>query len=1384
MKTTSIFYPLCLTLLFSFFSLTVFSQEQFMFRHLAARDGLSHNQVNSIYKDSQGFMWFGTAGGLNRYDGYGFRTFRYDEKDPWSLIDNYIEEIQEDYNGNLWIHTASGYVIYDRKSETFLRDIPAVLKKTGLEFDGTVERVYIDKKKNTWLYVAGTGGFQYQNEDRKWIFYPQGRPGGLSEGTVTGLSASAEGGLFVFEDGRLECVDFHAGNVIRRDTYIPDHSTFISDKYSLFVDSEGDYWVYSKASSGTWYFDRSQAKWQHFTDNSHSFPFRLSSNVIQGVAEDRKGRIWLATDHGGVDIIDKATGYLQNLRHEVTDPRSISNNSINCVYIDEVDLIWIGTYKKGVSYYGESMFKFALEDFAEYKLTRNFDSDITYIQPDNQGYIWLGTNGNGLVRWNRVTGDKKLYEPDPDSRGGLSSGVIVGMCAARDGKLWIGTYLGGLNSFDGHTFTRYMPERGNPNSLADINVWSIIEDEDETLWIAILGGGLQHFDPKSGNFTTYAGTEYLTSDYVSSLCFGRNDVIYIGTAVGLTIYHKKTKRFEQLAGNRSGSKEWSNRNIHQVFEDSRGLLWIGTRDGLNVFDLKADTIGVIRQADGLAGDIICAITEDNDRNIWVTTSSGVSNIIVSTDPRSGNYTYDYHNYTDVDGLQSGEFNMRSIARTFRGEILMGGNNGFNIFQPGNIHYDASLPRVIFTGLTLFNQEVKVDTVYSGNKILDVSLADTDRIELKYRQNVFSISFSGMNYILPEKTEYAYMLKGFNTDWLYTEDGQHGVTYTNLAPGKYTLLIKAANSDGVWNEEPTELSIRIRPPFWRSGGAYTLYAFLILSALLFARYLLLRSERHKFEVKQLELESERNMELNEMKLRFFTNISHDLRTPLTLIISPLENMIRTMPMEEYKQKLVMVHRNSLRLLNLVNQLLDFRKSDVSGHLLSPITEDVIPFMKNICQSFVQISEKKGITLHFSSPLHVLWMEFDEDKLGKIMMNLLSNAFKFTEEGGEVHIFVNLLPATADSPEQLEVRVADTGIGIRDEDKERVFERFYQVQHSDEHKFIGSGIGLHMVKEFVALHYGYVWVEDNTPKGSVFVFTIPVVRAALNQEALTTLQSGQEEGDEVTFVQTSGVEVLQEEEMPALLTEAPMVLLVDDNADFRYFLKDCLKGNYRIEEAATGLEAWKMIPDLQPDIIICDVMMPELDGHEVCRLVKSDIRTSHIPLILLTARSADEEKVEGLSIGADDYITKPFNFEILSLRIKKLLEICQQQQEQFNGQIDPVPSEIAITSLDEKLIRRAVQYVEDHMNRSDLSVEELSRELGMSRVHLYKKLMAITGKSPIEFIRVIRLKRAAQLLRESQLNVSEIAYEVGFNSPKYFSKYFKEEFGVLPSDYKGR
>ncbi|WP_321332266.1 two-component regulator propeller domain-containing protein [uncultured Bacteroides sp.] len=1355
------------------------AQDNYMFKRLEAKDGLSHSQVNYIFKDSRGFMWFATAGGLNRFDGYNYKVYRHQEKEPWSLPDNYVDNIQEDSEGNLWIHRGTGYVIYDVRKEIFVQDMVAVVKKYGLDEVPAV--VHVDKRKNLWFYVPGLGGFQYQAVNKRLIAYPQKGKQGLSAGMVTDIHECKAGALYLFNNGLLECVDRNTGKVIKREDYIPRHTPgFRSDKYALFVDAENDYWVYSKGASGVWTFHPQQGQWAFFDNNVNSVPYRLSSNVVQAIAEDVHGRIWLGTDHGGIDIIDKKNKKLINLQNDISDERSLSHNSINCIYCDDMNLIWVGTYKKGISYYSESIFKFGVEHLSYFKQIKNFDSDITFLAEGDNGNLWVGTNGSGLICMNRLTGKKQLYEHNPGVASSLSNDVIVSLCAATDGKLWIGTYLGGMDCFDGKRFVHYQHNPGDSNSLASNNVWSIVEDKKGLLWIGTLGAGVQSFNPATGVFVTYSGSRYLSSDYVSSLYMGKNDVLYIGTAVGITLYHEDTGRFEQLTGNRAGTQRFSSMNVNQVYEDSRGLLWVGTRDGLNVFDQKKDRVLAMRKTDGLADDIICGIIEDNNKNMWVTTVNGVSNVLVNADPKTGNYSFSYSNYDELDGLQGKEFNIRSMAKTSGGEILMGGVSGFNFFDPNAIKYNKILPKVVFTGLTLFNEEVKIDSVYRGNRILTEALSRTKKITLEYRQNVFSISFSGMNYILPEKVKYAYMLEGFNSDWLVVEGNTHRVTYTNLAPGTYTFKVKAANSDGYWNEEAAMLTIVIRPPFWLSLWAYIVYVVLLIGALAFARLLVLRSERNKFRLKQVELEAERKHELDDMKLRFFTNISHEFRTPLTLILAPMDGLIKSIENEDYRQKLVLMKRNAVRLLNLVNELLDFRRSDVKGNQLNLSKEDIISCLKMTCQSFAELSDKKNIHLTFSTSVEKLTMEFDEEKLNKIMMNLLSNAFKFTDAEGKVDVTVGLLPANDDRSASLEVKVADTGLGIKDEDKERVFERFYQVQHGDAHDFGGSGIGLHLVKEFVLLHHGDVYVCDNREKGSVFVFILPLTYTLSEQEVEMIAASKESketimEGDEGSSAE------LEEISRTGERKEIPLILLVDDNNDFRSFMKESLKGQYRIREVENGKIAWRKIAELQPDLIISDVMMPEMDGYELCSLVKNDVRTSHIPLILLTARTAEAHKLEGLETGADDYITKPFNFDILSLRIKKLLEIREMRREKFSRQIDPEPSEITITPLDEKLIRKAILYVENNISRSELSVEELSRELGMSRVHLYKKLMHITGKSPVEFIRVLRLKRAAQLLRESQLNVSEIAYEVGFNNPKYFSKYFREEFGMLPSAY---
>ena len=873
-------------------------------------------------------------------------------------------------------------------------------------------------------------------------------------------------------------------------------------------------------------------------------------------------------------------------------------------------------------------------------------------------------------------------------------------------------------------------------------------------------------EPSSGTFETYTGNNSaLLENNVTSLCWGDDNTLFFGTASqGVGMMDMRTREIKKVQG-QSGSTKMSNDAVNHVYKDSRGLIWIATREGLNVYDVRRHLFLDLSPVAEAKGSFIAAITEDQERNMWVSTSRKVIRVTVASDGK-GSYLFDSRAYNSEDGLQNCDFNQRSIKTLHNGIIAIGGLYGVNVFAPDHIRYNKMLPNVMFTGLSLFDEAVKVGQSYGGRVLIEKELNDVENVEFDYKQNIFSVSFASDNYNLPEKTQYMYKLEGFNNDWLTLPLGVHNVTFTNLAPGKYVLRVKAINSDGYVGMKEATLGIVVNPPFWMSWWAYLLYAIGLVVVLFVARYRMLKREREKFHLQQIENEVAKNEEINNMKFRFFTNVSHELRTPLTLIISPLEGMLKETTDELQSTRLQLMYRNAQRLLHLVNQLLDFRKGEMSTHQLSLSEGDIISYVHSVCNSFLLMADKKHIQFSFFSGIDTFSMAFDADKVGKIVMNLLSNAFKFTPEGGRVTVMIEHVAGT---PDMLEIKIADTGIGISDVDKEHIFERFYQADHKGVEETTGNGIGLSLVRDFVTLHEGEVKVFDNIGTGSVFVIQFPVkhVETQVQLPPETGISIGEEEDKEIK----------EETERK----DFPLLLIVDDNEDFRIFMRYSLELQYRVKLAVNGNEAWEMMQEELPDLVISDVMMPEMDGNELCRLIKQDKRTAHIPVILLTARQNTEAKLEGLQTGADDYVTKPFNMTILVLRIRKLIELSRYHRV-TQGMIDPAPSEIVITSLDEKLIEKAIKYVEDNMSRTELSVEELSRELGMSRVHLYKKLLQITGKTPIEFIRVIRLKRAAQLLRESQLHVSEVAFEVGFNNPKYFSRYFKDEFGVLPSVYQ--
>lgn len=1335
-----------LLLLALLFTSWIVSAQSYLFKHLEVSDGLSNNSVNTIFKDRDGFMWFGTTTGLNRYDGYTFKIYQHAENDSESLPDNYIIDIVEMPDGRFWINTARGYVLFDKERDCFVTDVTGFME--NLESLGVPEQVFVDREENTWISVAGEGCYRYKEGGKRFFFsYIEHS---LPEYGVTQMAECSEGVLLIYNTGLLVCLDRATLAIKWKSDEIKKHMPVGKEvEISLFVDSDNCIWAYSLM--GIWVYDCGTKSWRtDLTDIWSSRP----DVIIHAVAQDIEGRIWVGKDYDGIDVLEKETGKVTSLVAHEDNGRSLPHNTIYDLYADRNGIMWVGTYKKGVSYYSESIFKFNMYEWG----------DITCIEQADENRLWLGTNDHGILLWNRSTGEAEPFWRDSERQ---LPNPVVSMLKSKDGKLWVGTFAGGLYCMIGSQIRSY--KEGTGNALASNNVWALAEDDKGRIWIALLGGGLQCLEPSSGTFETYtSNNSALLENNVTSLCWGDDNTLFFGTAnQGVGKMDLRTREIIKVQG--QGNIKMSNDAVNHVYKDSRGLIWIATREGLNVYDIRRHMFLDLSHVAEAKGSFIAAITEDQERNMWVSTSRKVIQVTVASDGK-GSYLFDSRAYNSEDGLQNCDFNQRSIKTLRDGIIAIGGLYGVNVFTLDHIRYNKMLPNVMFTGLSLFDEEVKVGQLYGGKMLIEKELNDVDNVEFDYKQNIFSVSFASDNFILPEKTQYMYKLEGFNNDWLTLPLGGHNVTFTNLAPGKYVLRVKAVNSDGYVGIKEATLGIVVNPPFWMSWWAYLLYAVALAILFFLFRYRMLKHEREKFHLQQIENEVAKNEEINNMKFRFFTNVSHELRTPLTLIISPLEGMLKETTDELQITRLQLMYRNAHRLLHLVNQLLDFRKGEMSTHQLSLSEGDIISYVHSVCNSFLLMADKKHIQFSFFSGIDTFSMAFDADKVGKIVMNLLSNAFKFTPEGGRVTVMIEHVTGT---PDILEIKISDTGIGISDEDKEHIFERFYQADHKGIEETTGNGIGLSLVRDFVTLHEGEVRVFDNIGTGSVFVIQLPVkhVETQVQLPEEQVVSAGTEDDKEVK-------DECREE---TGRNDFPLLLVVDDNEDFRVFMRYSLELQYRVKLAVNGKEAWEMMQEELPDLVISDVMMPQMDGNELCRLIKQDKRTAHIPVILLTARQNTEAKLEGLQTGADDYVTKPFNMTILGLRIRKLIELSRRHSVS-QGKIEPTPSEIVITSLDEKLIEKAIKYVEDNMSRSELSVEELSRELGMSRVHLYKKLLQITGKTPIEFIRVIRLKRAAQLLRESQLHVSEVAFEVGFNNPKYFSRYFKDEFGVLPSVYQ--
>lgn len=1286
-------------------------------------------QVNVVEHSHDGYVWIGTLSGLLRYDGFAFKHYYISGSPAANHAENDVDRIVEDAAGRLWLKSHSLWYVYTPQTDRIELRTDSILSMMGVE--GKPLFIHNDSSRSLWIFTDNNQLWHLPADSDTASVVDPGGFEDFRDKKITDVTESREGPVFVTNHGELYCVDPRANCVKWREGRLKDELERPMT-FSLLFDHSGRGWVYN--AERMYLYDIRNRKW--ITD---LLPNNGRGYVTKSIMEDNRGQVWIGRDHHGLERVETGSnGSIIFVPARVGDALP-SGSTVSSLTTDIDGTIWIGTYKHGVHIAGEKVN--AIRFIAA--------PDVNCFATTTDGKAYVGTDADGVLLLDPATEQLTTLRNPAEMTG---PPAVTALHTTSSGSLYIGQFMYGL--------TRYTPGKGferltTGSDLDKSYIWSFAGSRADAVWVGTLQSGLFLYHPTAGVKNWRVADSALPSDGIMALATSPVDsTLYIATTHGMAAKHTDSDSLYRLPGTFVGS-------ISAVTVDSRGLVWIASQHGLDVYDPNNNgkvTPIAYTSTSGMPNP--GGLLVDRQDNVWVSDGARVFRVTVEYDRYTGDIRAHSHVYDKRDGILLGNINQRSFGLTAGDDVLVGGLNGICILTPEAFTADHTAPRVLFSSLLIENDDVAVGEEIAGRVVLREALASKGRIELSSPENDgFTLLLGSDSYPHTDKTIFSYRMEGLDTKWHTTPEGKNQITYTNLPPGHYRLLVKAVNSDGVESSEPAVLEIVVHPPFYLTLWAKILYGVLMAGIVLAIVRAIRRRDKRIYREQQLRETRRKEEELNAMKFRFFTNIGHDLRTPLTLIISPLESMLRETRDESNRKRLSLMRKNAGHLLDMVNQLLDLRKSDVSTLSLHLSNNDLVAFTANVTRTFDALAASHKIALKFETTLRGLPMQFDEDKIYKTLMNLIGNAFKFTPDGGTVTVTLS------ENEGRAIIKVADTGCGISEDDKARIFEQFFQGGAVREGANVpGYGIGLSLVHEYITLHKGSISVSDNTPSGAVFTVSLPVIPPEPKAEITDTVDTTHTA--ESTHEGKSG--------------DLPVALVVDDNQDMLDFLKDGLSAAFHVVTALNGEKALEMLDTLRPDIILTDLMMPGMDGNELCRRIKSDPELAGIPIVVLSAKGDEQTKVDTLTIGAEDYLTKPFNIELLVLRMQRIVALAGKVP--HRKLIDPEPGNIDITPLDEKMVEKAIKFVVNGMKRSDLSVEELAAHLGMSRVHLYKKLKAVTGKTPIEFIRLIRLKRAAQMLRESQMNVSEVAFQVGFNNPKYFARYFKEEYGMLPSAYQ--
>ncbi len=1332
------------------------SETNYYFDHITVKEGLSQSSVLSIYQDHLGFMWFGTRDGLNQYDGYNFKVFRNQVGDTTSIAGNIIRDIKEDQAGNIWIATDKGLSKYNTNQELFYNyPLDQEVNKNPI-----IDVIFISEENQIW--VGGNFGvFLFDAE--KEVYTPElmGAYDNYSskkysvnsiQQDINGnlLIGTSKKGIFVLDYRKKILVPFNKNeqqeNQIRR-----IQSIVVKDNY-VWAGTYGN---------GLFKFDQNGNILTHYHTEAIDPKYHISDDHIRALQFDSND-LWIGT-FKGLNVF-KSQKKMVAVTYQKGNPKGLPHSSVRSLFKDRKGSIWIGTYFGGVSIYDVHN-----QRFKHYYSVSGDDTSLSYnvvgaFEEDAKGTIFIGTERGGL---NIYDASSSTHHKLVDSL--LSKSIIKSLYRDPKNTLWAGVFKKGLHYFDSKKKILVPVYKMQPpafNYLRDAIINCIVSDNNNNFWVGTDENGLQKFDYITKQFKEYPNQEQLNFliklDPIKAIAL-KDGHLYLATkGSGIIIFNPVNGDIKQLVQFEDGKDIFGVKEFNHISLDPNGILWLATNGkGVLAYDPKSKQSKRWHTGSGLGSNIVLGTLHDeNSKNTWVVTTDMVAEVNINQDDIVKSYSY-------TSGFPLEEINEGAFYKTNAGMFLVGGSNGYVKFYPSELDLNTFSPQPIITSLNLFNERVKPN---DENNILTQEIGRTSEITLDYFQSVFSIEFTSLNYLRPENNQYAYMLEGFDRDWIYG-DTRREVTYTSLPHGEYTFLVKSANNDKIWNDIPTSLNVIVLPPPWRTWWAYTIY--IILTGLTFylIRYNAIKSTQLKNDLRIEQFEKEKWKEIHDLKLKYFIDVSHEFRTPLTLILGPLEEMIGSKNQENWlRSRIKIMYFNAKRLSLLINQILEIREIE-TGH--SKLKEEPLyigTMLEDITSSFMAIADKNKIVLslqqHVKSEKPVI---ADKDKLEKIFFNLLSNAFKFTPEGGKIKVEVTA--KGNDTKMQYDFKVLDTGIGISPDKLAKIFDRFYK----GEKKQLGAGIGLSLTKSLVKLMKGTINVTSTEGKGTSFMLHIPftIATASLDKE-------------ENRFVKPIPLEyqntVLISKEKTNLLRKTETILLVEDNEELRNYLKEQLEDNYKIETAKDGLQGLKKVKRTAPDIVISDVMMPEMDGLELCQHIKKTKELCHIPVLLLTAKDAQIHKIEGLEHGADDYIPKPFNLTELKTRIKNIINNRNLIQQKFrDNEILPNLQEIKINSYDEKLMKSVVKIVKEQFDKPNFTVDYLSGEVGLSRVHLSRKLKALTGVGPAEYIKDFRLKHAVEMLKKGSFKIADISYAVGYQDVQYFSKTFKAKYGSSPAKY---